>query len=426
VALTFDDGWSISRCARIVRTLRAKHAPATFFLNASVVERDPIRWRSLLEGFEIANHTVAHKDLSGLDAAAVRSQIANSERIIEEALGRPMLPFLRPPYGAYDRDVLRIAAALGYHTVLWDTDSGDGSSRATTRAVIRNGKSGRDGAIVLLHCGPGATPAAVGPIIDAYRRRGYRLVGLERMLEMDPPAIACRVIDDDRGVAAASLREALRDAAGGARLFVQGTCLGTARVREDLEIVGHRAVISGTPTLDGAGGATVVTVRPGATVTIRDVAIRGGGRGIVNGGSLVLEDVLVTDNRSDGDGGGIHNAAGGTLTLSGTTLIGDNTAVGAGGGVFNAGTLMLTGTSSIVGNIAGAATIDAGVGPEPTASASPGIGAAAAVGPGGGVMNVGGMVGAVCGLSAEANIRANRPDDCAGPTAEGPSAPVDD
>ena len=89
VALTFDDGWSVQRCARIVRTLRAKRAPATFFVNGAIVKRDPGRWRRLLEGFPVANHSLSHMDLTRLDAGRIRGQIATNERVIEQALGDP-------------------------------------------------------------------------------------------------------------------------------------------------------------------------------------------------------------------------------------------------------------------------------------------------------------------------------------------------
>lgn len=424
VALTFDDGWSVGRCARIVRTLRAKRAPATFFVNGAIINRDPARWRRLLAGFSVANHTLSHKDLTRLDTARIRGQIAINERVIEQALGRPILRLLRPPYGAYDPTVLRIAAALGYHTILWDTDGGDGRSGATTRSIIRSGRSGRDGAIVLLHCGPGATPAAVGPIIEHYRARGYRLVDLGTMLDLEPPPTACRVTNADADETTTSLQRAVLVASAGDRLTLQGTCLGTVHIRKDLEISGTRTQTSGTPTLDGAGKRAVVTVRPGATVTLRDVSIQGGRRGVLNRGSLVLHDVLVLGNGADLDGAGVYNAAGGTLTLHGSSSIRHNTGSRAGGGVLNAGTLVLSESSSIAHNVvrdAGVEAPGAVTGIDPTTAASPPPSVSPSGGAGGGVMNLGVMLGAVCGPAEGANIRANSPDDCGSAGSAGPA-----
>jgi len=170
-----------------VATLRRKNATATFFINGIYAQANPSRWRRALAGFPVANHTRSHPFLDRLSAAQIRDQIASSERIVEQVIGRQTLKLLRPPYGAYDAEVLRVAGELGYtKTVLWTIDSYDTRSFATTSSVIRYGSSGGPGAIVLLHCGPSMTPAAVGPIIDSYRARGYRLVGLDRMLGIAP------------------------------------------------------------------------------------------------------------------------------------------------------------------------------------------------------------------------------------------------
>jgi peptidoglycan/xylan/chitin deacetylase (PgdA/CDA1 family) len=387
VALTFDDGYSVERCARIVRTLRAKRAPATFFINGSAIGRDPDRWRKLLRGFSVANHTLSHKDLTRLDATSIRAQIELNERIVERALDRPMLRLLRPSYGAHDRQVVRIAAALGYHTVLWDTDGGDGRAGATTRSVIQAGSRGDDGAIVLLHCGPATTPAAVGPIIDRYRSRGYRLVDLGQMLDLEPPATACRVHNADSGATEHSLKRAVRAASAGDHLTVRGTCLGSARIGRDLTITGVRTEAAGPPTLDGIGTGPVLTVKPGRSVTLQNLTIQGGARGIHNHGNLTLDDVIVRGNTA-AVGAGVYNASASTLTLNGTTSIRDNEATALGGGVINAGLLVLNDSSSITRNTA------------------PGVG--------GGIylFDAGAVDGVGCAPEDDANVRGNTPDDC--------------
>jgi peptidoglycan-N-acetylglucosamine deacetylase len=183
VALTFDDGWSLPNCERIAEVLRQTRTPATFFINGSNIARDPARWRALLEGFEVANHTRSHPFLPRIPDASIRREVAGDERLIESILGREMLRMVRPPYGAYDQRVLRVLGEIGYdRTVLWDRSSGDTSSGATATRVFRAATRGRGGSIVLMHCGPSATPAALPAIIKSYRARGYRLVGLTDLL----------------------------------------------------------------------------------------------------------------------------------------------------------------------------------------------------------------------------------------------------
>ena len=156
------------------------NATATFLINGAIIRRAPNRWRTILRGFPIANHTMGHVDLSRSRAPRRSGTRSHANEVaIERVLGREMLPLLRPPYGSYDRAVVRIADSLGYRTILWDVESGDTKSGATTWSVIRAATRGGKGAIVLLHCGPSVTPAAVRPIVrqlpaSRVRARGPR------------------------------------------------------------------------------------------------------------------------------------------------------------------------------------------------------------------------------------------------------------
>ena len=385
VALTFDDGWSATRCAQVVQTLRAKRATATFFINGTNVRRDPSRWRAMLAGFPVANHTLTHPWLTRLPATQVRSQIRANEQVIEQALRRPMLKLLRPPYGAWDSGVLAIAGSLGYRTVLWDIDSGDTHAGATRSSVISNATRGGRGAIVLLHCGPSVTPSALGSIIDDYRSRGYQLVDLGKMLSLAPPPKSCRVRNSETGRTRTSLQKAVDAARAGDRLTVRGICRGLSTVGKDLTISGIRPKGSGEPTLAGMDRGTVLRVRTGLSVKIENLTIRGGagdqGGGIINRGTLTLRSVVVRGNRATGAGGGIVNS--GRLVLAGASSVRGNTSRAKGGGIVNSGTLTMAQGSSVSGNTSAL--------------------------PGGGVANRGTLVGVACGE----NVHHNAPDDCA-------------
>jgi peptidoglycan/xylan/chitin deacetylase (PgdA/CDA1 family) len=347
VALTFDDGWSVDRCARIASTLRTKRATATFLINGTYMQRAPARWRSILAGFPVANHSYAHRDLSLLSAAAIRADVSGDEARIERILGRPMLKVLRPPYGAYDSTVSSVAASLGYRLVLWDVDSGDTYAGATTGSVASRASAGGRGSIVLMHCGPSVTPAAVGRVVDAYRSRGLQLVDLGTMLGLAPPKpvrppSACRVRNQRTGAQHRRLGRAAAKARRGDRLVVTGTCAGSTTLGKDLVIIGDRIPGSGRPTLDGERKGRVLTVRRGAAVTLRGMLIERGrdpeGGAIRNAGWLRLRDTTVRDSRAQ-VGGGIDNRPPGVLRLMGSSVVRDNRARVEGGGIRNLGTL---------------------------------------------------------------------------------------
>jgi hypothetical protein len=166
---------------------------------------------------------------------------------------------------------------------------------------------------------------------------------------------ACRVKNLDTGVTKASLQKAHNAARQGQRLTVRGTCAGITTIRKSLRITGVQTESSGKPILDAKLNGTVVTVRPGVTVTLRGLTIRNGatpdqGGGILNGGTLVLRDVVVRASTADA-GGGVYSVEG-TLTLNGSTSIRGNSA-GVGGGVYTYfGTVTMNGSSSVRGNTA--------------------------------------------------------------------------
>jgi peptidoglycan/xylan/chitin deacetylase (PgdA/CDA1 family) len=183
VALTFDDGSNRAACARIARTLRAFDATGTFFVNGNYLKIEPSRWRKILRGQVVGNHTRSHRDLTTETDVVVRKQLLQNERLHESILGRPMLKVLRPPYGAHDRRVRRLAGELGYrYTVLWSVDTFDWKRTATVDSVIRRATRARPGSIILMHCSRSVTPAALPAIIRHYRGRGIELAGLDDVL----------------------------------------------------------------------------------------------------------------------------------------------------------------------------------------------------------------------------------------------------
>src|SRR5699024_9350397 len=109
VALTFDDGPSKEVTPRILDILSQHGAVATFFMLGSQVDYYPdIAKRVADEGHEIGNHTQNHKDLTTLGQNAIHTEITESADKIQQATG--IWPHLvRPPYGAYDNDIIKHA-----------------------------------------------------------------------------------------------------------------------------------------------------------------------------------------------------------------------------------------------------------------------------------------------------------------------------
>jgi peptidoglycan/xylan/chitin deacetylase (PgdA/CDA1 family) len=188
VALTFDDGWSLSRCEAILSTLEREHVVATFFPIGIYVKRDADFWRKVAHlGYPIGNHTEHHLDLSKLSYQQQVDEIVKDRDAIAK-VGIPMVPIMRPPYGAWNKDTLVAAEAAGYSEFLiWDTAMGDTSRRGNDNTHFHDAVRGKEGSIVLMHCGPGMTPRLLPKVIASYRQRGFRFVTVPQLLGIPGP-----------------------------------------------------------------------------------------------------------------------------------------------------------------------------------------------------------------------------------------------
>ena len=185
VALTFDDGPDPEFTAQILDTLKARGAVASFFVVGRQVQRLPELTRRIAnEGHEIGNHSWSHPDLTGLSESAIKMELAATGRVIEAVTGhRPML--FRPPYIGDARPSteerlrpMAVANALGYRVAGLEVDTKDWfeTNPQTIVANAIHGVERGNGRIILLHDAGGdrsSTIAALGPLIDSLRARGY-------------------------------------------------------------------------------------------------------------------------------------------------------------------------------------------------------------------------------------------------------------
>ena len=196
VAITFDDGPSRVSGA-ILTLLRRAHAPATFFQIGVNAARRPKLARAEATAGEVGNHTLDHKDLAHLSAAAIRREIAGGERAVAVAAGsRPLL--FRPPYDVTDPLADRLVRRAGLLQVLWSVDSRDwenGNPKTIRRRV--NSELG-PGGIILLHEQADHTISTLRWLLVDLKRRHLRPVTVSRLL-VDAPPTTAQLKADRRG-----------------------------------------------------------------------------------------------------------------------------------------------------------------------------------------------------------------------------------
>ena len=117
VVLSFDDGYA-SQAGAAASLLRAHRWPGV--LNLQVARLDAhggisrVQVRRLIrDGWEIDAHTLTHPDLTTLDGAELRRQVAGSRQWIRRRLDVPAAFFCYPA-GRYDSAVIAAVRAAGF------------------------------------------------------------------------------------------------------------------------------------------------------------------------------------------------------------------------------------------------------------------------------------------------------------------------
>ena len=190
VALTFDACATLKQDngfdREVYEILKREHVPATVFPTGRWIETHPAEAKELAAQtwIEFGNHSYSHARMTRIPRRKAREQIVRTEEIITE-LGRKAVAF-RPPAGAWNRSVVRLAARQHLPTVEWDVVSGDaGGHIAAAKIVATVLSTAKAGSIVIFHIngrGP-HTKEALPDIIRGLREQGLRFVTVSELLQ---------------------------------------------------------------------------------------------------------------------------------------------------------------------------------------------------------------------------------------------------
>jgi polysaccharide deacetylase family sporulation protein PdaB len=188
IALTFDDGPYPETTDKILDLLKKYNAKATFFVLGNKVEQYPetIK-REIAEGHEVANHTFNHVYFQrSISQATIKEEIIRTENALEALTGKKPLLF-RPPGGYYNENLIQVAKALGYTTIMWSwhQDTNDWKSPGVNQIVNKVLKNARNGDIVLLHDyipGSMQTVKALDTILNELSKRGFEFMTVTELM----------------------------------------------------------------------------------------------------------------------------------------------------------------------------------------------------------------------------------------------------
>lgn len=203
IALTFDDGPSLSVTPKILDLLEKYGAKATFFpvgYNLTESKMAYLR-RALSMGCEIGNHSDSHPiSLTRLTDEEILREITEVNRKLASLTENGYVPkLMRPPGGNIDRDVMEVLYSGGVrmYSILWNADSRDWEfnkryldgeityEQAVDGAVELVLSEARDGGIILMHDIKDITPAVLERVLESLSEEGYTFVTVSELFDFD-------------------------------------------------------------------------------------------------------------------------------------------------------------------------------------------------------------------------------------------------
>ena len=179
--LTFDCGYELGYTSLLLDTLKEKNCPATFFLVGNYYRDEPeLVNRMINEGHIIGNHTIKHPNMTQVSAERFIDELETVEReIAAQFPNANPLRYWRPPMGAANEWVLKLADKMGLVTVMWSFAyyDYDTNNQPTVESALEKSMAGlHNGCVYLFHTESSTNAAMMGQLIDQIRAAGYEIL----------------------------------------------------------------------------------------------------------------------------------------------------------------------------------------------------------------------------------------------------------
>lgn len=184
ISISFDAAWGAEDFSKIMEILDKHNVKTTFFMTGEWVEKYPECVKTLVEkGHDLGNHSASHPDMTKLSKEKQREQILEVHNAVKELTGYEMELF-RPPYGAYNNDVIRTCYEVGYYPIQWDVDSLDWKDLSASEIInkVCNHKELDCGSIILCHNGAKHTAEALDEMLTNLKNQGYEIVPISQLI----------------------------------------------------------------------------------------------------------------------------------------------------------------------------------------------------------------------------------------------------
>ena len=181
-AISFDAAWGNEQTGELLDILDEYNVKTTFFLVKQWVDKYPDSVKDIAaRGHDVGNHSATHPHMAELSGEEQRDEICKCNEAIEAITGKCPTLF-RAPYGEYDDKLVQNLKAQDMYCVQWNIDSLDWKDPSADEIVSRIEEKLCPGSIILLHNGAKNTPEALPRLIEAIRKKGYRIVPISALI----------------------------------------------------------------------------------------------------------------------------------------------------------------------------------------------------------------------------------------------------
>lgn len=189
VAITFDDGPDSGKTPLILDVLKKYQIEATFFcIGKNIAKHEQLVKRMYEEGHLIGNHSFSHsKWFDFFLSRMMRAELLATDHLITRITGKSPL-FFRPPFGVVNPMVHNALKNMHWQAVCWNIRSFDTVGDDPEKTLQRILKQLEPGSIILLHDFTDFTQHYLCELLTGIGQAGYRIVPLDKMLNM--PAYA--------------------------------------------------------------------------------------------------------------------------------------------------------------------------------------------------------------------------------------------
>lgn len=184
IALSFDAAWGNEDTSQILDILAAHDIRVTFFMTGEWVEKYPEDVKAIYQaGHDLGNHSGTHPDMTTLSDSQKTEELMDVHNKVKELTDFDMFLF-RPPFGAYDNQVITNAKENGYYTIQWDVDSLDWKDYGVDAIIdtVCSHKHLGCGSIILCHNGAKYTAQALDAMITNLKGQGYEFVPISELI----------------------------------------------------------------------------------------------------------------------------------------------------------------------------------------------------------------------------------------------------